>query len=191
MTENWAVMSLLDQIQQRPHISGTGCALVCMVCTLCAHGNLCTLKEVILKSVSECPQTVCTFFVRVLKKCAHNILGLFSVHRPFWPVSMLCTPVYQEYSIFSTANKFCIKYAQFFAVKRPPNFGSERRVPGLGGGEKKDVSDYRAFGCSAWVYLDKQHREKGKQTPRAMGVHERVGILGPGRLENNVMMLFM
>ena len=27
-------------------------------------------------------------------------------------------------------------------------------------GEKKDVSDFRAFGCRAWVYLDKQSREK-------------------------------
>ena len=34
-------------------------------------------------------------------------------------------------------------------------------------GEKKDVSDFRAFGCSAWVYLDWQRREKGKHTPRA------------------------
>ena len=34
-------------------------------------------------------------------------------------------------------------------------------------GEKKDVSDFRAFSCRAWVYLDKQRREKGKHTPRA------------------------
>ena len=34
-------------------------------------------------------------------------------------------------------------------------------------GEKKDVSDFRAFGCRAWVYLDKQRRQKGKHTPRA------------------------
>ncbi len=34
-------------------------------------------------------------------------------------------------------------------------------------GEKKDISNYLAFGCRAWVYLDKQHREKGKHTPRA------------------------
>jgi hypothetical protein len=34
-------------------------------------------------------------------------------------------------------------------------------------GEKKDVSNFRAFGCRAWVYLDKQRREKGKHTPRA------------------------
>ena len=34
-------------------------------------------------------------------------------------------------------------------------------------GEKKDVSRFRAFGCRAWVYLDKQRREKGKHTPRA------------------------
>ena len=27
-------------------------------------------------------------------------------------------------------------------------------------GEKKDVSDFRAFGCRAWVYLDKQRRVK-------------------------------
>ncbi len=34
-------------------------------------------------------------------------------------------------------------------------------------GEKRDVSDFRAFGCRAWVCLDKQRREKGKHTPRA------------------------
>ena len=33
-------------------------------------------------------------------------------------------------------------------------------------GEKKDVSDFRAFCCWAWVYLDKQRQEKGKHTPR-------------------------
>ena len=27
-------------------------------------------------------------------------------------------------------------------------------------GEKKDVSNFRAFGCRAWVYLDKQRRER-------------------------------
>ena len=39
-------------------------------------------------------------------------------------------------------------------------------------GEKKDVSesDFRAFGCGAWVYLDKQRREKGKHTPRAKNI---------------------
>ena len=36
-----------------------------------------------------------------------------------------------------------------------------------GHGEKRDVSDFRAFGCRAWVYLDKQRLEKGKHTPRA------------------------
>jgi hypothetical protein len=34
-------------------------------------------------------------------------------------------------------------------------------------GEKRDVSDFRAYGCRAWVYLDKQRGEKGKHTPRA------------------------
>ena len=36
-------------------------------------------------------------------------------------------------------------------------------------GEKKDVSDFRAFGCraSSWVYLDKLRLEKVKHTPRA------------------------
>ena len=34
-------------------------------------------------------------------------------------------------------------------------------------GEKKDVLEYRAFGCRAYVYEDKQRREKGKHTPRA------------------------
>jgi hypothetical protein len=33
--------------------------------------------------------------------------------------------------------------------------------------EKRDLSDFRAFGCRAWVYLDKRRREKGKHTPRA------------------------
>ncbi len=34
---------------------------------------------------------------------------------------------------------------------------------------KNGTSDFRAFGCRAWVYLDnlKQRREKGKHTPRA------------------------
>ena len=31
-------------------------------------------------------------------------------------------------------------------------------------GEKKDVSDFRAFCCLAWVYPDKQRREKEKHT---------------------------
>ncbi len=34
-------------------------------------------------------------------------------------------------------------------------------------GEKKDGSDNQAFGCRAKVYLDKQHQEKGKHTPKA------------------------
>ncbi len=34
-------------------------------------------------------------------------------------------------------------------------------------GEKRDVSDFRAFCCIAWVFLDKQRRVKGKHTPRA------------------------
>jgi hypothetical protein len=34
-------------------------------------------------------------------------------------------------------------------------------------GEKLGVSDFRAFCCRAWVYLDKQRRERGKHTPRA------------------------
>ena len=34
-------------------------------------------------------------------------------------------------------------------------------------GENRDVSDLRALGCRAWVYLDKQCRENGKHTPRA------------------------
>jgi hypothetical protein len=34
-------------------------------------------------------------------------------------------------------------------------------------GVKRDVPDFRAFGCRAWVYLDNQRREKGKHTPRA------------------------
>ena len=34
-------------------------------------------------------------------------------------------------------------------------------------GEKKDVSDYRAFGCRAYVYEDKQRRANGKHKPKA------------------------
>ena len=34
-------------------------------------------------------------------------------------------------------------------------------------GEKKDVSDCRAFRCRAYVYEDKQRRANGKHTPRA------------------------
>ena len=57
-------------------------------------------------------------------------------------------------------------------------------------GEKKDVCDYRAFGCQAYVYEDKQRRANGKHTPRAKEAiyvgteHECVGILDPGRQEN-------
>jgi len=55
--------------------------------------------------------------------------------------------------------------------------------------EKREVSDFRAFCCRAWVYLDKQRQEKGKHTPRAKRgdiswfcqQHERVGILDSGR----------
>ncbi len=35
-------------------------------------------------------------------------------------------------------------------------------------GEKKDVSQFRAFGCRAWVNLKSERREKGKHTPRAI-----------------------
>ena len=35
-------------------------------------------------------------------------------------------------------------------------------------GEMRDVSKFRAFGCRAWVYLDKERRENGKHTPRAV-----------------------
>ncbi len=34
-------------------------------------------------------------------------------------------------------------------------------------GDKKGDSDYRAFGCRAWVNLDKQRREKEMHTPKA------------------------
>ena len=34
-------------------------------------------------------------------------------------------------------------------------------------GEKKDVSDFRAFGFRAWVHEDKHRQGKGKHTPRA------------------------
>ena len=34
-------------------------------------------------------------------------------------------------------------------------------------GQNKDVSGFLAFGCTAWVYIDPQHRAKGKHTPRA------------------------
>ena len=62
-------------------------------------------------------------------------------------------------------------------------------------GEKKHVSDYRVFGCRAYVYEEKQRRANGKHTPRAKEAiyvgfvpkltdHECVGILDPGRQEN-------
>ncbi len=35
-------------------------------------------------------------------------------------------------------------------------------------GEKKDVSKFRPFGCRAWMYLNKERREKGKTAPRAV-----------------------
>ena len=34
-------------------------------------------------------------------------------------------------------------------------------------GDKKDVSDYRAFGCRAYIYEDKQCRANGMHTPSA------------------------
>ncbi len=34
-------------------------------------------------------------------------------------------------------------------------------------GEKRDVSDFKAFGCRAWVNLDEQRRDKEKHMPRA------------------------
>jgi len=43
-------------------------------------------------------------------------------------------------------------------------------------GEKRDVSDFRAFGCRAWVCLDKQRREKGKHAPRAK---EAITLVSP------------
>ncbi len=35
-------------------------------------------------------------------------------------------------------------------------------------GTPKDVSKYRPFGCQAWVHLNKDSRENGKHTPRAL-----------------------
>jgi hypothetical protein len=35
-------------------------------------------------------------------------------------------------------------------------------------GEMRYVSRFRAFGCRAWVHLNKKRREKGKHTPRAL-----------------------
>ena len=35
-------------------------------------------------------------------------------------------------------------------------------------GEMRDVSRFRAFGCRAWVHLNKDRRENGKHTPRAV-----------------------
>ncbi len=54
-------------------------------------------------------------------------------------------------------------------------------------GEQKDVLDYQAFGCRAWVYLDKPtprerkaHAEgKGSRIYWIRSKDERVGILGP------------
>ncbi len=36
--------------------------------------------------------------------------------------------------------------------------------------EKKDVSKFRPFGCKAYMQLNKERREKGKHTPRAVDV---------------------
>ena len=41
---------------------------------------------------------------------------------------------------------------------------------GLLYGEKKDVSKFRPFGCRAWMFLNKERREKGKTAPRAVEV---------------------
>ena len=41
---------------------------------------------------------------------------------------------------------------------------------GLMYGEKRDVSKFRPFGCRAWMFLNKDRREKGKTTPRAVEV---------------------
>ncbi len=35
-------------------------------------------------------------------------------------------------------------------------------------GEMRDVSRFRAFGCRAWVQLNKERQEKGKHTPQAL-----------------------
>ena len=60
-------------------------------------------------------------------------------------------------------------------------------------GEKKAVSRFRAFGCRAWVYLDKQRREKEEAHAESQGgylrrvhrQHERVGILHSRGSENH------
>ena len=41
---------------------------------------------------------------------------------------------------------------------------------GLMFGEKRDVSKFRPFGCRAWMFLNKERREKGKTAPRAVEV---------------------
>jgi hypothetical protein len=41
---------------------------------------------------------------------------------------------------------------------------------GLMYGEKRDVSKFRPFGCRAWMFLNKDRREKGKTAPRAVEV---------------------
>ncbi len=56
-------------------------------------------------------------------------------------------------------------------------------------GEKRDVSDFRAFGCRASVYLDKAAPRKRKAHAKSQGgnirwfrqQHERVGIMDSGR----------
>jgi hypothetical protein len=37
-------------------------------------------------------------------------------------------------------------------------------------GEKRDVLKFRPFGCRAWMFLNKDRREKGKTAPRAVEV---------------------
>jgi hypothetical protein len=35
-------------------------------------------------------------------------------------------------------------------------------------GKKKDISQFRAFGCQAYMYLNEERRGKGKDIPRAV-----------------------
>ncbi len=46
-------------------------------------------------------------------------------------------------------------------------------------GEKRDVLKFRPFGCRAWMFLNKNHREKGKTAPRAVEVVNLGFCVGP------------
>ncbi len=61
----------------------------------------------------------------------------------------LCRQPWKELPKFSPSNIVLVPYAQL-------------------NGMKKDVSKFRPLGCKVYVHLNKERREKGKHTPRAV-----------------------